>query len=277
MERFILFTATIFAAMISSNFNAEARSAILVAHYGSSDDNTRIATIDKITADIRSEFPSMEVREAYISPAVRNNLTQRGISTDSPTEALMRLRIEGFDTVYVQSTTIIDGMEMAEVHKSAQDMAPFFSLIKVGNSLLHSPDDCLELVGILSDYPCENGQAIVYVGHGNNLPSTATYAQLDYMLTIEGPASFHVSTIEGYPTAQTTLNELKRDKKIKTVTLLPLLLVCGNHTKNDIAGEFADVLDKAGYRVNVVMRGLAEVAAVRRLYVEKTRRLLTLP
>lgn len=250
---------------------SQARSALLVTHYGSSDDVTRSETIDKITADMQAAFPELTVREAYISPVVRRNLKRNGIETDSPTEALLRLRVERFDTVYVQSTTIIDGSEMAEVRKSVAETAPFFSCIKVGNSLLHTPDDCMKLVEILSDYPCAEDEAIVYVGHGNNLPSTAIYTQLDYMFSDMGLKNFHVSTIEGYPTAQSTLHEISEGGNIKQVNLIPLLLVCGNHTKNDIAGEFADVLKSKGYNVQTILRGLAEIPAVRALYIAKAR------
>lgn len=248
---------------------AEAKTALLVTHYGSSDDTTRTLTIDKITADIRSALPLLEVREAYISPIVRRNLAKRGVSVESPVDALLRLRVEGYDTVFVQPTTMIDGIETAEVRKFADRVSPFFGLITVGQPLLDSPADCCALVSILEELPSRTGETVIYVGHGNDRPSTATYTQLDYMLHVGGRSDCHVSTIEGYPTAQTTLIELKRDKKIRNVTLVPLLLVCGNHTKNDLAGEFADVIRSAGYRVDILMRGLAELPAVRDLYVKK--------
>lgn len=250
------------------------RTAILIAHYGSSDDSTRRLTIDSITASVGHAFPDIEIREAYISPVVRKNLAAKGISKDSPLDALLKLRVEGFDTVYVQSTTIIDGAEMAEVRRSVDEVAPLFSRIVVGNSLLHSPADCLHLVSILSRFPIMEHQAVIYVGHGNNLPSTATYSQLDYMFADTGQTHFHVSTIEGYPTADSTLKEVLRSPEIKKVTLIPLLLVCGNHTKNDIAGQFAAEFRANGYDVEVIMRGLAELPSVREMYIDKIRQLL---
>lgn len=274
MNNFKLINAAIILVAFMTSLHSYSKSALLVTHYGSSDDTTRSLTIDRITEDMRRAFPSVEVREAYISPVVRRNLEKKGLKTDSPVDALLRLQVEGFDSVYVQSTTIIDGIEMEEVRKSVRLVAPFFAFVKVGNSLLFTPDDCSRLVEILADYPSDGNQAIVYVGHGNDQPSTATYTQLDYMFHLSGLSRFHVSTIEGFPDVNSTITELSADKKLKKVTLLPLLLVCGNHTKQDIAGDFADALRKKGYRVETILRGLAELPAVRKLYVEKARKLI---
>ncbi len=61
-----------------------------------------------------------------------------------------------------------------------QEQAP--SLLqgdKSGNPLLYSVEDC-EVIGILTAEQPEKKEDIVYVGHGNQLPSTATYAMLDF-------------------------------------------------------------------------------------------------
>lgn len=252
---------------------AGAKKAVLVTHYGSSDDNTRAKTIDLITSDIRQALPAVEVREAYISPVVRRNLAKQGLLYDSPVEALIRLRADGYDSVYVQSTTIIDGVEMAEVRDACSRMRQFFNLLKCSESLCYSPDDCLALVDILASHPKAKDEAVVFVGHGNLLPGTATYCQLDYMLMTGRHDGYHVSTIEGYPTAETTLVELSKDK-VKRVMLVPLLLVCGNHTIHDIAGEYAEAIRRAGYQTDVLMRGLAELPYVRSLYVSRLKKLM---
>lgn len=254
---------------------AEARKAVLVAHYGSSDDVTRSKTLDMITSDIREALPGIEVREAYISPVVRRKLASKGIESKSTVDALIALKADGFDTVYVQPTTLLEGAETAEVRNAASVTSPFFSLVKVGNPLCYSPEDCLELVEVLGHEACGKGESVVYVGHGNGLPSTATYSQLDYMFAAEGKPNYHVSTIEGYPTAETTIRQLAASGDIKKVKLVPLLLVCGNHTKNDIAGDFASAVRNAGYKAEVVMRGLGESPEVRQLYVEKVKRLVS--
>lgn len=253
------------AAVVASVMTAEARTAILAAHYGSSLDDTRAKTIDLITDDIRRAYPGVEVREAYISEPVRKKLAARGIEKKSVTEALLALAADGFDTVYVQPSTIIEGNETADVRRVANTVAPFFNLIKVGTPLCYSIADARAVAEIMAVEPCADDEAVVFVGHGNALPSTATYAMLDYMLHADGYNRHHVSTIEGYPTAETTLAEVGN---VRRVRLVPFLLVCGDHTRNDIAGDFAETFRRAGIEPTVVMLGFAENPAVRALIVD---------
>lgn len=260
------------AALLCTAAALEARRAILVAHYGSSDDQTRSLTIDRITADIAEAFPDYEVRQAYISPVVRRSMERKGLEAPSPLDAILKLRAEGYDSVYVQPTTLLDGAETAEVKAVCSSTAPYFAVLKCGEALCYSPDDCLQLVEILAQEPRATDEVVVYAGHGNMLPSTATYSQLDYMLSAAGHTAYRVSTIEGYPTAASTIAMLKQSNpQIKKVKIVPLLLVCGNHTKVDIAGEFAETLSQGGYRTDVLFRGLAEVPAVRNLYVARIK------
>lgn len=259
-------------AVVASAMTAQARTAILAAHYGSSLDDTRAKTIDLITDDIRRAFPALEVREAYISEPVRKKLAARGVEKRSVTEALLALTADGFDTVYVQPSTIIEGNETADVRRAAETVAPFFSHIAVGTPLCYTIDDARAVAEIMAAEPCAADEAIVFVGHGNALPSTATYAMLDYMLHADGHRNHHVSTIEGYPTAATTLAEVGTARRVR---LIPFLLVCGDHTRNDIAGQYAATFRDAGIEPTVVMRGFAELPAVRALIVGHLASLLS--
>lgn len=53
---------------------------------------------------------------------------------------------------------------------------------------------------------------------------------MDYMLKAKGLANFHVGTIEGYPSFETMLAQLKAGKT-KQVTLVPFMFVAGDHAK----------------------------------------------
>lgn len=253
---------------------ATARTAVVMAHYGSSNDDTRTKTIGRITEDVRRAFPDITVREAYISPVVRRSMTARGLDAPSPEEALLKLRAEGYDTVYVQPSTLLDGGETAEVRRSVEAVAPFFSHVAMGMPLLYSPAGCEEVVKVLLQEPCGDNEAVVFVGHGNMLPGTASYSQLDNILGVSaGKGVYHVSTIEGYPTLESTLTQLRASKGVKRVRLVPLLLVCGNHTLKDIDGAYVEGVRAAGYQATTELRGLAEIPAIRSLYVERVRRL----
>ena len=236
------------------------KTALLITHYGSSDPDTRALTLDVITREAKETFPQFEVREAYISPIVRRRLEKQGVHKDSPVDALLKLRSEGYSHVLIQSTTLIEGSEMTSVRRDAESVKPFFKEIKVGNPLLYTVEDCEKVIEILAQEQPGKKEDVIYVGHGNQLPSTATYAMLDYMMKAHGLKNFHVSTIEGYPTLDATLAQLKETRP-KQVTLIPLLLVCGNHTKEDIVGVWKPEMEKAGYQANVCMQGLGEQPA----------------
>ena len=249
------------------------KTALLITHYGSSDPDTRALTLDVITREAKETFPQFEVREAYISPIVRRRLEKQGVHKDSPVDALLKLRSEGYSHVLIQSTTLIEGSEMTSVRRDAESVKPFFKEIKVGNPLLYTVEDCEKVIEILTQEQPGKKEDVIYVGHGNQLPSTATYAMLDYMMKAHGLKNFHVSTIEGYPTLGATLAQLKETRP-KQVTLIPLLLVCGNHTKEDIVGVWKPEMEKAGYQANVRMQGLGEQPAIRKLYMEHIEALL---
>lgn len=258
---------------------AQARKGVVVAHYGSSNDRTRALTIDKIAADVAEAVgPEVPVVEAYISPVVRGAMKRKGLTVLSPVDAMLALRAQGVDTLIVQPSLIIDGGEMAELSRDAGSVRKFFSEVRVGRPLCYSPADFEAVVDILEAEDVGDADAIVFVGHGNELPSTATYTQLDYMLADRGLVGWHVSTIEGYPTAETTMRQLRRDERItgraiRKVKLVPLLLVCGNHTLEDISGEYAQRMREAGFDPEVLLRGLGELPQVRQIYARRAAEL----
>lgn len=271
MKHFIITLCLLGISLFS--FAQEEKAALLITHYGSSDSETRALTLDVITREAQEAFPQFEVREAYISPIVRKRLAKEGIVKDSPIDALLKLRADGFQKIYIQSTTLIEGSEMTSVRRDADSVRPFFKEIKVGNPLLYSVEDCEKVISLLTKEQTGKKEDVVYVGHGNQLPSTATYAMLDFMMKAHGWKNFHVSTIEGYPTVEATLMHLKETRP-KTITLVPLLLVCGNHTKEDIAGVWKEKLEKEGYQVKVRMQGLGENQAIRQLYFDHIKSII---
>ncbi|GAA6435963.1 sirohydrochlorin cobaltochelatase [Bacteroides intestinalis] len=260
------------------------KAALLMVHFGTTHDDTRALTIDAINAKAREAFPNLEMREAFTSRIIIRRLKARGIEKLTPLDAMLRLRSEGYTHVIIQSTNIIDGVEMESLRRDMVSVQPFFKEIRIGTPLLYSTEDAEKVVSILGERLDATAQGkktsnkkstehFVLVGHGTYTPSTAIYSQMDYMLKAKRLKNFHVSTIEGYPTLDATLAQLKETRP-KQVTLIPLLLVCGNHTKEDIVGVWKPEMEKAGYQANVRMQGLGEQPAIRKLYMEHIEALL---
>lgn len=242
------------------------KAALLMVHFGTTYEDTRTKTIDAINRQAQKAFPQLEIREAYTSRIIMRRLKARGIGKLNPQEALLKLRGEGYTHVIVQSTNIIEGVEMESLRKDVASVAPFFKDIRVGNPLLYSVEDAEAVVHILAANKPEKGH-VVLVGHGTYTPSTATYALIDYMLKAHGLKNFHVGTIEGYPTFDTMLAQLKA-AKAKQVTLVPFMFVAGDHANNDIAVDWKEALEKEGLKVDVRMQGLGELPGIQQLFID---------
>ncbi|WP_308756822.1 sirohydrochlorin cobaltochelatase [uncultured Bacteroides sp.] len=264
--------------MLANMKNGE-KAALLMVHFGTTHDDTRAQTIDAINAKVRAAFPGLEFREAYTSRIVIRRLKARGIDKATPLDVLLRLRSEGYTHVIVQSTNIIDGVEMESLRRDVESVLPFFKEIRVGNPLLYSVEDAEKVAGILGKRfgaPLEgtkkkkSKEHVVLVGHGTYTPSTAAYSQMDYMLKAAGLDNFHVGTIEGYPTFETMLSQLKA-AKTRSVTLVPFMFVAGDHAKNDIAGDWKEALEKEGYTVNTRLEGLGQVPEIQDIFIEHIR------
>lgn len=256
--------------MGSNGTKDEDKSALLMVHFGTTFDDTRAATIDAINEKARNEFPEMKVVEAYTSRIIISRLAKRGIVKPTPREALLKLAAEGYTHVFIQSTNVIDGIEAEALRNEADYMVPFFKDLRIGRPLLYSIEDCLNVEKILAErYSSPKGKnsAVVLFGHGTETPANAIYSQMDYMFGTEGNPDFHVATVEGYPTFETTLAKLK-SSKVKNVTLVPFMFVAGDHARNDIAGDWKENLEKEGFKVSVIIEGLGQIPAIQDIYIQ---------
>lgn len=258
---------------VMQNLREGDKIALLMVHFGTTHDDTRAVTIDAINRKVMQEFPQMEFREAYTSRIIMRRMAKRGVRKLNPVEALAQLKSEGFTHVIVQSTNIIDGIEMESLRKDIDQMRPLFKEIRLGMPLLYTPEDYKQVIGYLAGKSKKKTFTIL-VGHGTYTPATAQYAMLDYMLQAEGHTDFAVGTVEGYPTFDNAVDRLQGQKKIKQVQLLPFMFVAGDHAKNDIAGDMKEALEKKGYKVTSLLEGLGEQSAIQQIYIDHIRFIL---
>lgn len=245
------------------------KAALLMVHFGTTFDDTRTATINAINEKAAREFPDMKVMEAYTSRIIISRLAKRGIYKPTPQQALLKLAADGYTHVFIQSTNVIDGIEAQSLRNEADYLVPFFKEVRIGTPLLYSIEDCLKVVGILAERYKQYRTpktAIVLVGHGTSTPANAIYSQMDYMFNAEGYPEIKVSTIEGYPSYETTLAQLKADK-IKNVTLIPFMFVAGDHARNDIDREWRERLRKKGFNTSTLIEGLGQIPEIQDLYI----------
>ncbi|MBC5632110.1 sirohydrochlorin cobaltochelatase [Parabacteroides hominis] len=245
------------------------KAAVLVVHFGTTHDDTRALTIDAINKKMADAFPGIEVREAWTSRIIAFRLKTRGIHKSSPEEALARLKAEGYTHVLIQSSNIIEGIEMESLRKDVTSQEKGFKEIRIGTPLLFTPEDYEATIAAITPNGIRDG-AVLLVGHGTYTPTTAQYAMMDYMLKAKGFGNYVVGTIEGYPSFDDALNQIKKGG-YKKVRLMPFMFVAGEHAKNDIAGDWKDELEKQGYEVTVFMEGLGQNPAIQNIFVEHAR------
>ena len=245
------------------------KAAVLVVHFGTTHDDTRVLTIDAVNKKMTEAFPGVEVREAWTSRIVVFRLKARGIQKQNPEEALAQLKADGYTHILIQSSNIIEGVEMESLRKDVAAQEKDFKEIRIGTPLLFTPEDYEATIAAITPNGMKDG-AVLLVGHGTYTPTTAQYAMMDYMLKAKGFNNYVVGTIEGYPSFDDALAQIKKSGS-KKIQLMPFMFVAGEHAKNDIAGDWKNDLEKEGYEVSVFMEGLGQNPAIQDIFVEHAR------
>ena len=250
------------------------KKAILVTSFGTSHLDTMEKTIAAVENAISSALPQYTLRRAFTSTIIMKKLRSRdGMEIDNVTEALNRLVEEGFEEVVLQPTHILCGEEYEKLCALA---SPFVDklTISMGTPLLRTIDQHWALAKAMKDLLPQPGEdeAILFMGHGTPHFANAAYALLQYMLEDLGADHIYVGTVEGCPDLQQVIRRIRRNPGIRKLTLLPLMVVAGDHANNDMAGPEPDswknILTKEGYQVTCLLKGLGEFPEIRRLFVD---------
>lgn len=246
------------------------KAAILMVHFGTTYDDTRALTIDRINEKVQKEFKNVDVREAYTSRIIMRRLKDRGIVKLNPQEVLDQLKAEGYTHILVQGTHIMNGVESENLKKEIASYEDSFKDIRVGAPLLTTAHDYEHVAKAIADKigPLKENQGVVLVGHGTHHFGGSAYAMMDYVFSAEGYENYAVGTVEGYPEFDNVVKKLK-DRGVKDVILMPFMFVAGDHAQNDIAGDWNENLQKAGFTVSkVILMGLGQNEKVQDQYVD---------
>jgi sirohydrochlorin cobaltochelatase len=260
------------------------KKAIVVVSFGTTYQEGLRLNIESVENKIKANFPEYEVRRAFTSRIVIKRLAARdGIHIDTETEAIQRLEDEGYKEVYVQPLHVVGGEEFDKIKKIVIQYThghqKAFDKLVIGRPLLYytgqedRPDDYVEAIEALTaQLPnVESQEAIVFMGHGGVHPANTAYAALQMKMEEAGLNHVFVYTVEGFPPLESVIAKLKK-RDIKKVTLMPFMLVAGDHVNNDMAGDEEDSaksqLVKAGFTVDVYLHGLGENTKIQDLYVQ---------
>lgn len=261
--------------------DAANKDAILVLSFGTTYKDSRAKTIDKTVAAIQAAHPNQKVVTAFTSHIIVDRIkAKEGLTIPTPEQAMAQLKKDGYTRVAITTLDVIPGMEYA------YDTAIFdlykndFKRMTIGTPILYwmgqedQRDDLAEFVQALSTQFPKIGKkdAVLVMAHGTPHPANAYYAVLQDRLDAANLGNVFVYSVEGWPHLDTVIPQLKA-KGIKNITLMPMMMVAGDHANNDMAGADADshksILEKEGFKVTPYIHGFGENAAVRNMFVER--------
>lgn len=254
-------------------------SELLVVSFGTSFNDSRRLTIGAIENKMIEAFPDWDVRRAFTSQIIIDHVKKRdNVTIDNLKEALERAADNGVKKLVVQPTHLMSGFEYTDVKNEVAEYADSFEKLAVGEPLLTSEEDFKEVISIITEATKEydDGEtAIIFMGHGTEADSNEVYTKLQTMIADAGFANYYIGTVEAEPGLEDVVQAAK-DGGYKKVVLEPLMIVCGDHANNDMAGDEEDswksVFEKEGFEVECVMRGLGELPEIQDLLAEHAKK-----
>ena len=261
--------------------NLPNKDAMVVMSFGTTYKDTRAKTIDATVDAIKAAHPNTKVVTAFTSHIIRDRIQQKeGITYPTPEEALAELKKDGYTRVALASLDVIPGMEYnydAAVYNLYKND---FKKMTLGTSLMYwmgqenQTDQVIEtLKAVQSQFPkLGKEDGLLIMAHGTPDPSNAYYSVIQDRIHTLGMKNVFIYTVEGTPNLEQVIPQLKLHG-IKHVTLMPFMMVAGDHANNDMAGNEPDshksILEKEGFKVDTYIHGLGENQNIRNLFVER--------
>ena len=266
--------------------NLKNKDAILVMTFGTTFADTRAKTIDAVEAAIQKAHPDIPVFEAYTSHIIIDRVkAKEGIQKMTPEEAFSKLKAEGYTRVAVVSLDVIPGMEYSYDSIITKMQMSKFKELSLATPLMYfqgtegEPDQVVDFLNaVKSQFPVMGKEdATLIMAHGTPHPGNAYYSVIQDRIEKLGMNNVFVYSVEGRPNLDDVIPKLKA-KGFKNVTLMPIMMVAGDHANNDMAGDDPDshksILTKAGFKVNTYIHGLGENVNVRALYIQRANEAL---
>lgn len=247
------------------------KQALVITSFGTSVPEAR-GSIHAVETALKEAASGCMVVRAFTSPTIRRILANRGEIVLSLTAVLEQLYKEGIRQVLVQPTHLLYGYEYDKLKTEADKFSGHFEKLAVGKPLLAGHRDILQFAANMAKtHPPHAGKNVVYMGHGTEHFANAVYPALQTALHLIGRDDIYIGTVEGWPALADVLHQLKTPCQI---TLLPLMLVAGEHARKDMSVHWKQKLEQAGHTVQCGFTGLGELSWVREMYKDRLLEIL---
>lgn len=282
---------------------------IVLAVFGTSHE-TALNAILNIQNKVAQAFPHTPVKLAFTSNMIRRIWQKRGADAaylqahpEIPMEVLnvkgvlasiAELQDKGIDYIVVQPVHMAAAEEYSDLASYVEGLNSIrtlkpknmpFKRILLGRpimgaySLQHEyTEDLKALAAVLApdvQQAQKNGQILVYMAHGNEYMPAGYYMEFEHIMNqMYSQTKTFITMVEGFP-GLNVLRKKLRHVNARKVVLRPLMVVAGDHAKNDMAGDEPDsmrsVLMKDGFQVETELRGLGSLEGFAELVVSRVR------
>ncbi|MDO5548697.1 MAG: sirohydrochlorin cobaltochelatase [Eubacteriales bacterium] len=251
--------------------------ALLMISFGTRVPEAR-ESIEQVERALQHAAPGLHVCRAFTSPTIRRILAKRGEMVPSLSEALASLEKQGVTEIIIQPTHMLYGFEYDKIKETVQQFENRIPDIRLGKPLLAGSADLRRLADVLMEqYPAREDEALLLMGHGTEHFANAVYPALQTAFCFAGRTDILVGTVEGWPSIDDIKTQLKK-RGYHKAHLVPLMLVAGDHAKNDMAGAHPDSwksqLEADGVSVRCTIRGLGVLPEIQRMYADHLSELL---
>ncbi|MDR1296619.1 MAG: sirohydrochlorin cobaltochelatase [Deltaproteobacteria bacterium] len=283
---------------------APQKPAVVLAAFGTTEVGA-VGSILNIRDKVAAAFPDYDVHLAFTSNIIRNVWHERAgdaafkkANPSVPREiyeiknaltVLAGIQETGARLVLVQSLHVTDGEEYSDLAKLVAALGGYetvkpvlkpFPWIGVGEPALGLGDGqpayldraVLALAGLAGQAKA-SGSALVLMGHGNEHLTQKVFSRLqDALRRAYGP-DVYVGTVEAAPGAEEISRAVAgKPDGPKKALLAPLMIVAGDHARNDMAGDeedsWASIFKAAGIEVETRLQGLGSNDSWADIYVE---------
>lgn len=231
---------------------------------------------ERMKEELQRRHPETDVFDAYTSRLVAADRRKKGRAANALPQVLAELSGLGYTHVAVQSLHVAPGMEyemLCDITRRFSGIPKGIERARAGLPLIHDDASADRLAAELAaDPPPERqpDEAVVFVGHGaKTLSGTLAYPALQACLWRRDPALF-VGTIEGSLDAESTVEALQK-RGARKAWLVPLLVYCGTHVRQDIFGagkSWRTVFEAGGISCVPVEKSLLARPAVAAMWLE---------